>query len=175
MAENAFPALWTAPPGSPVCVLSRCCRTFPFRYRVRFSQTKRASRSQFPGDGIPAVADTAACTLKQPDAMKNHQDAMKLQLLSAVRTFHGMPPPRWNGFLWVNGCLTAWKRKDMGFASPDCRLTALLCAPDLLPAEVHARSWFSAVLLRRRGFIHRSPVDGMMIARKKRLVIQPLV
>ena len=38
--------------------------------------------------------------------------------------------------------------EDMGLPIPGCRLTALLCAPDLLPTELHVRSRFSAGLLR---------------------------
>ena len=46
--------------------------------------------------------------------------------------------------------------EDMGLPVPGCRLTALLYAPDLLPAEVHVRSRFSAVLLRRGDFRYRA-------------------
>ena len=74
---------------------------------------------------------------------------------------------------WVPHGLEA---EDIGLPRPGCRLTALLCAPDLLPTEVHVRSRFSAGLL-RRGFSLSlvSPVDGPMIARENGFVIKPVV
>ena len=66
--------------------------------------------------------------------------------------------------------------EDMGLPVPGCRLTALLCAPDLLPTEVHVRSLVFCRTSSAGAFAFAlSPVDGHMIAQGNGFVIKPVV
>ncbi len=73
---------------SPVCVLCRCCRAFPFHNRARIQPDN--AHPDFPvfPVGTPAVAGAIDMQLKQTDAMKNHQFTMKLKSSFAADTFH---------------------------------------------------------------------------------------
>ena len=139
-----------------------------------------AARQFAPGStvsafGTPAVAGAMKHAV-EADRRDECSSNQKMSSSFAAGAFHGTPPPRRNGSQWWKRCLTAWKEKTWACRFPDCRLTALLYAPDLLPTEVHVRSRFSAGLL-QPGYLPGSvlPADGSILARKTRPVIKPVV
>lgn len=148
---------------SSVCVLCRCCRAFPFHDRARIQPDDvHPDFPVFPV-GTPAVAGAVDMQLKQTDAMKNHQNCKLATSSFAVDTCHRFPPPRRNGSLWGYVVPHGLETEDMGLPVPVCRLTALLCAPDLLPTEVHVRSLVFCRTSSYGGFRFRSFLRSMDI------------
>ena len=84
-----------------------------------------------------------------------------------VSAFHRTPPPRWNGFTMVTGASRPGNAGHGPAFSWLPSLTALLCAPDLLPTELHGRSRFSAGLLRPGDPFGRSPCRWLYLITSK--------
>ena len=85
----------------------------------------------------------------------------------AVSAFHRNATSLVERFTMGDVCLTAWKRKNMGLPFPGNPSDALLCAPDLLPTELHGRSRFSAGLLRPGDPSGRSPCRWLYLTAEK--------
>lgn len=112
---------------SSVCVLCRRCRAFPFRTAPECSQATALCFFFSPG----RHTGRGECQRHALEADRRDEKPSLLQFSYFRRLLPtpsiGFPPPWRNGSLW--GCVVPHGLEPkVGLL--DCRLTALLCAPD---------------------------------------------